>query len=50
MRGREPLKLGFDGAWKFEDLTKSKIFFRQITPQNKPYYFSEKKILVLGAL
>ena len=30
MRGREPLKLGFDGAWKFEDLTKSKNFFAKL--------------------
>ena len=27
-----------------------KFFFRQITPQNKPYYFNEKNFLVLDAL
>ena len=39
----------FDGALKFEDLTNFKKL-RQITPQNKPYYFSEKQFSVLGAL
>ena len=44
------MKPSFKGAQKFEDLTKSKKFLRHITPQNKLYCFSEKKIWGLGAL
>jgi len=33
----------FDKPEKIKDLTESKHFLRQITPQNKRYYFWEKK-------
>ena len=49
MRGR---KLSETQFWRgieipgFNHVKKKKL--RQVTPQNKPYYFSEKKVLVLG--
>ena len=50
MGGRKPREMWFQGAQKFYDLINQiEIFLRQITPQNRLYYFS-KKILVLGAL
>ena len=50
MRGREPLETQFWGGIEIRGFNQIKTFLRQITLQNKPYYFSEEKILVLGAL
>ena len=50
MRGREPLETRFWRAIKIRGFNQIEKIFRQITPQNKLYYFSEKKFLVLGAL
>ena len=44
------LETRFSRAIKIRGFNQIKKFFRQITPQNKLYYFSEKNFLVLGAL
>ena len=50
MRGHEPSETQFWRGVKIQAFNQIKKFLRQVTPQNKPYYFSEKKFLVLGAL
>ena len=50
MRARELLETRFWLGINIRGFTQIKNFLRQITPQTKPYYFSEQKFLVLGAL
>ena len=50
MRGREPFETRFQRRTEIRGFNQIEKFLRQITPQNKLYYFSEKKVLVLGAL
>ena len=55
-----PVKLGREPKWRHFDVlchgikirgfNQFKKILRHIIPRNKPYYFSEKKFLVLGAL
>ena len=42
MHGREPLETRFWQGIKIWGFNQIKKFLRQITPQTKPYYFSEK--------
>ena len=50
LRGREPSETRFRWGVEIRGFNQIKKFLRQVTPQNKPYYFSEKNFLVLGAL
>ena len=50
MRGREPSETRFRRGVEIRGFNQIKKFLRQVTQQNKPYYFSEKTFLVLGAL
>ena len=50
MRGREPSATRFRRGTENRGFNQIKKFLRQITPKNKLNYFSEKKVLVLGAL
>jgi len=50
MRGREPFETRFRRGTEIRGFNQIEKFWRQITSQNKLYYFSEKKFLVLGAL
>ena len=50
MRGREPSETRFRRGVEIRGFNQIKKNLRQVTRQNKPYYFSEKKFLVLGAL
>ena len=50
MRGCEPFETRFSRGIEIQGFDQIKNFLHQTTPQKKPYYFSEKKILVLGAL
>jgi len=43
MRGREPLETRFRRGKEIRGFNQIEKFLRQITPQNKLYYFSEKK-------
>ena len=42
MRGREPSETRFWRGVEIRGFNQIKKFLRQVTPQNKPYYFSEK--------
>ena len=50
LRGREPSETRFRRGVEVRGFNQIKKFLRQVTPQNKPYYFSGKTFLVLGAL
>ena len=50
MLGREPYETRFQGDTEIRGFNRIEKFLRHITPQNKLYYFSEKKFLGLGAL
>ena len=50
LRGREPSETRFWRGVEIRGFNQIKNFLRQITPQNKPFYISEKEFLVLGAL
>ena len=50
LRGHEPSETRFRRGVEIRGFNQIKKFLLQVTPKNKPYYFSEKKILVLGAL
>ena len=50
MRGREPSTTRVRRGTEYRGFNQIKKFLRQITPENKLHYFSEKKFLVLGAL
>ena len=43
-------QLGFRRGTENRGFNQIKKFLRQITPKNKLHYFSEKNVLVLGAL
>ena len=49
MLGREPYETEFQGGTEIRGFNQIEKFLRHITPQNKLYCFSEKKILGLGA-
>ena len=46
----EPSETRFRRGVEIRGFNQIKKNLRQVTRQNKPYYFSEKKFLVLGAL
>ena len=50
MLGRELYETRFQGDTEIRGFNRIAKFLRHITPQNKLYYFSEKKFLGLGAL
>ena len=50
MRGREPSETRFSQGIEIRGFNQIEKFLHQVAPQNKPYYFSEKTFLVLGAL
>ena len=50
MLGREPYETRFQGGTEIRGFNQIEKVLRLITPQNKLYYFSEKKNLRLGAL
>ena len=45
MLGREPYETRFQGGTEIRGFNQIEKFLRHITPQNKLYCFSEKKIL-----
>ena len=50
MLGLEPYETRFQRDTEIRGFNRIEKFLRHITPQNKLYCFSEKKILGLGAL
>ena len=50
MLGLEPYETRFQGDTEIRGFNRIETFLRHITPQNKFYCLSEKKILGLGAL